>query len=30
LNEMLFSNSIPLQSVGAIPVRAGLRPLAGR
>jgi hypothetical protein len=26
LNDMLFPNSIPLQSVGAIPVQAGLRP----
>jgi hypothetical protein len=26
LSDMLFPNSIPLQSVGAIPVQAGLRP----
>jgi hypothetical protein len=26
LNDMLFPNRIPLQSVGAIPVQAGLRP----
>jgi hypothetical protein len=26
LNDMLFPNSISLQSVGAIPVQAGLRP----
>jgi hypothetical protein len=26
LNDMVFPNTIPLQSVGAIPVQAGLRP----
>jgi hypothetical protein len=26
LHDMLFPNSIPLQSVGAIPVQVGLRP----